>query len=357
MVDLQAIQDGAHGWAAGLARCGLAALAVPYGAAVALRDGTFAAGWREVTRLPVPVVSVGNLAAGGTGKTPLVLFLAQALTAAGRRPGILARGYRREPGERLNDEGRELEAVLGSAVPQEQRPDRAAAGRALLAAHPQVDLLLLDDGFQHRQLARDLDIVLLDAGRALGGERLLPRGRLREPPSALARADLVVGTHADRVTPARRLAFALEVARWTSAPVVLAGTRVVRVRGTADPDPAALFGLPVAIACGVAHPGGVRRTVEDLGAQVRWLEAFADHRAPPPEAFRALRRRASAAGARLLLVTRKDAMKLGPLCAEAGPVPVGILEIEVRILEGADVLDRALHAAGRAALAADGRPA
>ncbi|MGE0191025.1 MAG: tetraacyldisaccharide 4'-kinase [Planctomycetota bacterium] len=329
---------------------GLDLLGLPYRAAVAVRGQLYDAGWRETVRLPLPVISVGNLAAGGTGKTPLVIMLADELLRRGRRPGVVARGYRREPGETLNDEGREIAAALGDLVPQVQDADRVAAAHRLLAAHPRTDVLLLDDGFQHRRVRRDLDIVLLDGREPLARAHLLPRGRLREPPAALSRADLVVITRAEGLMPAARLERALEVARFTAAPLAFTATRVLRIEGLADTDPAALYGLPVALLSGIGAPGAFRATVEDLGAEVRWHVALGDHRPASAERLAALRQRARATGARALLVTRKDAMKLAPAGRAAGAVPVGVVVTAMDIVEGLDAwtaaVGRALGAVG-----------
>ena len=331
---------------------GLDLVGLPYRAAVAVRAQLYDAGWREAVRLPVPVISVGNLAAGGTGKTPLAIALADELLRRGRHPGVVARGYRREAGQMLNDEGREIAAALGDLVPQQQDPDRVAAARALLAAHPRTDVLVLDDGFQHRRVRRDLDIVLLDGTHPLAAAHLLPRGRLREPPAALARADLVVVTRAEGLDAQARLDRAMEIAHVTNAPIVFAATRVLRIDGLPDTHPAALYGLPVALLSGIGAPRAFRATVESLGADVRWHVAPGDHRTVSPERLEALRERARAAGARALLITRKDAMKLGPVLEAPGPVPVGVVVTAADVVEGADAwsaaIGRALGAVGRA---------
>lgn len=325
---------------------------LPYRAAVAMRAQLYDAGWRERVRLPVPVISVGNLAAGGTGKTPLVIALADELLRQGRHPGVVARGYRREPGQTLNDEGREIASALGDLVPQRQDADRVAAGRALLQAHPRTDVLLLDDGFQHRRVRRDLDIVLLDGTHPLAAAHLLPRGRLREPPTALARADLVVVTRAEGLAPPQRLDRAMEIARFTDAPIAFAATRVLRIEGLPDTHPATLYGLPVALLSGIGAPRAFRATVEGLGADVRWHVTTGDHRTVSPERWEALRERAHDVGARALLVTRKDAMKLGSALHAPGPVPIGVVVTATDVVEGMDAwsaaIGRALGSVGRA---------
>ncbi|MHC4129055.1 MAG: tetraacyldisaccharide 4'-kinase, partial [Planctomycetota bacterium] len=173
----------------------LGALAVPaswlYGLAVAVRNRRFAHGDR-VTAVGVPVVSVGNITAGGAGKTPTVTWMAAWLRAAGHNPAIAMRGYMARPDE-PGDEQQEHVARLPD-IHVVADPDRVGALRAFLPAHPDVDCVLLDDGFQHRHLHRDLDLVLIDATRDTMTDRLLPRGYLREPLSNLRRADAVVVT-------------------------------------------------------------------------------------------------------------------------------------------------------------------
>jgi len=158
---------------------------------VRLRRWLYRAGWLKSARLPVPVVVIGNIFIGGTGKTPLAIWLAQQLRAAGYRPGVVSRGYGAKlDGPRLVDANANPEEVGDEPVliarhahcPMAVGRDRAAAGRALLVAHPEVNVVLLDDGLQHYALARDLEIMLFD-GRGVGNGWMLPAGPLREPPS------------------------------------------------------------------------------------------------------------------------------------------------------------------------------
>lgn len=164
-----------------------------YGAAITWRNRRFDLG-RNVERIDRPVISVGNITTGGTGKTPVVRHIAELLRAGGHHPVIAMRGYG-AVGDQPADEQLEYEHEL-PAVPVLAQPDRAAALRAYLPDHPHIDCVLLDDGFQHRRLHRDLDIVLIDATRRTFNDRLLPAGHLREPPANLARADAVIITRA-----------------------------------------------------------------------------------------------------------------------------------------------------------------
>jgi tetraacyldisaccharide 4'-kinase len=337
---LREIQDGGGGVGGALARAGLSALALAYGAAVATRSLAYALGLARPRRLPRPVVSVGNLTAGGTGKTPFTAWLARRLRAAGRRPGILSRGYGpRPPGSDLSDEGTLLRDLLGPDVPQVEDADRVRGGARLLEIRPDTDVLLLDDGFQHRRVARDLDVVLLDATDAFGGGRLLPRGRLREPLSALRRAHVVVLTRTERVDGAslegllgraRALAPAAGTAVARTVPVGL-----VDASGTSRPVDA-LRGARVALWAGIGNPAAFQAVVSDLGAAVVSTRFLADHHRPASDEPARIDALARAAGADLVVVTRKDLVKLRAL--PGLPPSVVALDVETEVVSGAEDL-------------------
>src|SRR5216684_6997544 len=169
-------------------------LSLLYGAFVRLRFWLYAKGVLKQKRLKTPVVSVGNLTVGGTGKTPMVIWLAEQFLAEGKRVAILSRGYRGTNG--TSDEIELMKFRLQGRVSFGVGKNRFAEGRRL-ESQQSIDVFLLDDGFQHLQLARDLDILLMDASRPLAGETLLPAGRLREPLAAMSRANLIVFTRAE----------------------------------------------------------------------------------------------------------------------------------------------------------------
>lgn len=327
-------------------RAALRPLSWGYAGAVKLRSWVYDTGLRPVHALSVPVLCVGNLVAGGTGKTPFVAWLALGLRERGRRPGILARGYggAGRPGETLNDEGLVLRHILGPGVPQHQEPDRVRGGRRLLADHPEVDVVLLDDGFQHRRLRRDLDIVLLDATAPFGGGAHLPYGRLRESPAALARAGAVVITRSELLSPAEIQNLRARLKGLTQAPVACARTHAVAWSGSFGERPAdALHGQGVFLCSGIGNPHALERFVQTLGVQVRHHLRLADHRAVRPEALAALAAQARAAGAATLLLTRKDAVKYQRL-----PDGVSVLDVQTRLVEGEDALwERILGALAR----------
>jgi tetraacyldisaccharide 4'-kinase len=321
---------------AALARLGLGLLAVPYRLVVALRNRLYGWGLKRTHRASCPVVCVGNITAGGTGKTPMVEWIADQLVRRGRKPAILSRGYgaRRGP----NDEALLLAERLPD-VPHLQHPDRVMSARAAVAQHG-ADFLLLDDGFQHRRLARDVDVVLLDATNPFGFGHLLPRGLLREPVSALRRADMILLTRCGLVTDdaLHRLRARVE----SLAPEVAVGEVVeepfsVVALHTGDEAPVASIGGVSAMAfCGIGNPAAFFRLLESLGVRLVATRVFPDHYGYGVADLEAVADAARAAGASCLLTTHKDAVKLAAL--PPATLPVRVLHIRARIRRGEQAL-------------------
>jgi tetraacyldisaccharide 4'-kinase len=345
---LAVISGERRGAVASAERGGLAVLAALYRAGLAAHNLRLRLPG-AVRRAPCPVVSVGNLTVGGTGKTPMVAHLARLATSLSLRPLIVSRGYGAAGGG-PNEEARELE-TLSPGVPHVQSPDRLGAIRRWTADHP-CDLVILDDGFQHRRLARDLDIVLVDALHPFGlgpsdFGRLLPRGILREPLSALARADLAILTRADHSSDLGHLTDLL-------ACYLRPGTSILTARhrptGLRMPDGSRreadwLRGQDVAAACGIGNPDAFRWTLLQLGARVRRFEVFPDHYAYTRADLDRLIQAARAADAKMLVTTGKDFVKWRPLIAESPPpMDVAALEVTFQILEGEDMLRRRIAA-------------
>ena len=267
------IRGDRRGPLAALARLGLSAARMPYGLGVAARNRAFDRGWKTVHRASVPVVSVGNLSLGGTGKTPCVEHVARFYRGLGVRVAILSRGYGAAAGR--NDEAMVLEDNLPD-VPHLQGADRAAL--AVTAVEElEAELLVLDDGFQHRRLHRDLDIVLLDATRPPARDRLFPRGTLREPLGSLRRAGVVMLTRCDQAEGVTELKRSLE-ARFPGTPVVLAEHRpTALLHGDGEEPLDRLRGRAVGGFCGLGNPEAFRRTLESLGAAVAAFRTYPDH--------------------------------------------------------------------------------
>ncbi len=327
-----------------LLRGGLWLASLPYGLAVRLRNGMYERGWKERHKAPVPVVSVGNLTVGGTGKTPCVEHVARFYRGRGLRVAVLSRGYGAGGGR--NDEAMVLEENLPD-VPHLQGPDRAALATAAVE-ELESEVLVLDDGFQHRRLSRDLDLVLIDATNPWGHGHLLPRGLLREPPSSLRRAGAVVLTRCDQVgraergglrTVVGRLAPGVPIAETTHRPVALGnGAR------TADLD--TLRGRPVAAFCGIGNPEAFRRTLTDVGAEVVAFRTFPDHhpyaRADVDDLRAWARQQATDC---VVVTTQKDLVKLR--LSDLGGRELWALRVALHVEVGQNEFDRKLEEAIR----------
>lgn len=330
-----------RGLGAALQRGGLRLASVPYGLAVRLRNRLYDRGWKRGHRMPIPVVSVGNLTLGGTGKTPCVEYVARFYRQQGRRVAILSRGYGSTGG--ANDEALVLEENLDD-VPHLQGPDRVALARAAVE-ELESEVLVLDDGFQHRRLARDLDLVLLDATRPWGHGYLFPRGLLREPPSTLRRAGVVLLTRCDQATAAKIEHLRQAVARLApDVPVVEAVHRPTALVNSdrAEAPLEQLAGRPVAAFCGIGNPGAFRRTLEDLGARPDAFRTFSDHHPytrADVEELSAWARRQPADGA--IVTTQKDLVKLR--LSRLGGRELWALRVRLHVETGQDVLDRKLE--------------
>lgn len=331
-----------------------------YRLALRKRARRFASGRLARTRAAVPVISVGNLAVGGAGKTPIVLHLAERLLQRGRRVAILSLGYgRKERAPRRVGPDDDAAAAGDEPLLLARRcPEaRVYVGRrrdllAERAVEEGAEILLLDDGFQYLALERDLDLVVLDGGSPLGNGRLLPRGPLREAPAALARADLcwlskVDEGGGDSVEAAARLAHAQ-----TGAWPIRSRYRVAGLFRADLKSPVGAHegrGAPVFLFAGLARPTSFTKSVASLGLEIAGQVNFADHRHFTRRELGALFRAAEQAGARHLICTEKDAVRL-PASLRRDP-RLWVLRIEVEILEGEDRLEAALDrlAARRAA--------
>ena len=272
------IRGERRGPLAALARAGLRVASWPYGVGVWWRNRAFDRGRRTVHRAPVPVICVGNLTTGGTGKTPCVEWVARYFRERDVRVALISRGYGGEAGR--NDEAMVLEENLPD-VPHLQDPDRVAAAERAVE-ELESELLVLDDGFQHRRLHRDLDVVLIDATCPPTRDRLFPRGTLREPASGLRRAGAVLLTRCDQVPAGAVEAIRGWLAsRWPQTPVAATEHKpvaLVGADGVSEPV-TALAGKPVGAFCGIGNPAAFRHTLEALGATVAAFRAFPDHHA------------------------------------------------------------------------------
>jgi len=305
-------------------------LALLYSLISRLRAMFYARGIFSNRKLPGTVISVGNLTAGGTGKTPLVLWIAERLAGEGNHAAILTRGYRGTSGSNSkvgadtqglpqSDEVALLRERLAGRVQLGVGADRYKNGEAL--ARHGVNWFVLDDGFQHLKLARDVDVVLLDATDPFGGGATLPSGRLREPVSALRRADIVVIT---RSVQAPAPAIEAMVRRHSECPIFYSTTQLVSVLRVPRLDvalPQADWPLARFLAfCGIGNPPAFFQDLRSWGFQVAAERSFADHHVYNAREAAELESAAAACGADALLCTEKDVWNLRQVQFAALPV-------------------------------------
>jgi tetraacyldisaccharide 4'-kinase len=319
-------------WTATLARWSLACASIPYALATDLRNSAYHNGVLKTRGVQAPVISVGNITTGGTGKTPTVAWLVNWLCAAGLRPAIVSRGYRSLPGME-NDEKLLLDKLC-SGVPHLQQPDRwQSAERAIREL--QADIIVLDDGFQHRRLHRDLDIVLIDALNPWGYGWLLPRGLLRERRSHLQRADVLLITRCELASNDQLQELKQQISRWTPAPVLRTAFQPREfVNWSGERQALVEVAEKRAFAfCGIGNPDAFRRTLTSLAAAVPEdrLMVFPDHHHYRLGDLHRIGSRARRAQAEILLTTQKDLVKVQR--DQIQDLPVWALEIGLTFLD------------------------
>jgi tetraacyldisaccharide 4'-kinase len=316
-----------------LARLALWPASVLYGRVTRWRVEAYRRGWLRTVRLPVPVVSVGNLTVGGTGKTPLVAAIATMLEASGRRVAIVSRGYGRSGGEvrvvSLGDgsgprlgarEAGDEPLLLAESLPRcvvVVGADRAEAGRVAIESGG-ADVIVADDAFQHLRLERTLNLLAVDATNPFAAGWLLPAGGLREPVAAARRADAVIVTRCDRIGETINLEAQLRRLR-PGLPFFHAITRPLLLRGPggASAPLEAIAGQKVAAFSGIARPRFLVQDLERAGARVVAFLPFEDHHWYRDGDLETIARRAREAGAERLITTHKDLVRLAPAQREA----------------------------------------
>lgn len=308
-------------------RTGLYWVAGLYALITQVRRWCYRHDWLVTTRLPCPIISVGNLTVGGTGKTPFVIFLAQRLVAKGRRVAILSRGYKRTshaPHVLVSDgvhiladssESGDEPFLMAQRCPQTVvavGANRVALGRWVLERHP-VDCMILDDGFQHLALHRDVDLVLLDATDAVGLDALLPAGRLREPLHELDRASAVVITRADSrydVDAIRSRLRGMPCCSDDAIEVVFRPESFIAIGSEASQAIEWGKGKRAWLVSGVGNSLSFRRSAESVGVEVVGETIFEDHHRYSPGEIGEVRNKVRGSGSDIVLTTEKDGGKL-----------------------------------------------
>jgi len=328
---LSLMKDERGGFPAVVVKGVLRFLSWIYTAAVKIVDWAYRSGLRKEHKIAVPVVSVGNITLGGTGKTPFTVFLADHFLAVGRKPAVLARGYG-------GDESRMLRNELPDA-PVFEGQDRVRNAR--LAVSDGRDILILDDGFQHRRIGRDLNILMLDATAMFGNGSMFPRGILREPVSSLKRADIFVLAKTDRIDTGRMRDIVRELERLKPGkPVILTRHRasfLSDVTGAAYSTDS-LRGKKVVLLSGIVDPDYFAFLVEKEGAVIVARCDHADHHRYTQLDIDRIRVQCIKKNAEAIVVTGKDHVKLKELDISSIEDKLFILNIVIDIVEGKERL-------------------
>jgi tetraacyldisaccharide 4'-kinase len=360
------------------------ALQVPswsYASIMSLRNLAYSRRWLQVHQVSVPVISLGNITTGGTGKTPLAAWLANWLVSQGHKPGLLSRGYRAisqgshaesvakvhqstilnisQPANDLpilnrssdahgpavpgcNDEKLVLDRLC-PRVPHLQQRDRVTSARRLIVQFG-CDVLLLDDGFQHRRLYRDLDLVLVDALKPWGYGHVLPRGLLRESMSGLRRADLILITRADQCSEEQiqSLRHKLHRIRGSEDCVEVAFKPTQLVNVNWQPQTlSSVAGKKAFAFCGIGNPEGFRKTLGSLGVSCDLIQRFPDHHHYQADELVKLAQKAREHSVDVVFTTQKDIVKISADTWH-GP-PLFAVEIGVEFIDGRELLESLLR--------------
>lgn len=336
-------------------------------ASVGLGVGTYCrmmaynVGVMKQRKFPVPVVSIGNITVGGTGKTPITIDLAQRLIAEGHKVGILSRGYKRQSKERtvVVSDGKQLLSTCAEAGDEPYLMAQTLRRAVVIVGSKRVDsaqiavedygcdVLLLDDGFQHFAIARDTDIVLTDYNDELENDHLLPAGRLREPLTALSRADWIVITKVPEKPDLNHLnRIRSLIARHNPTAIVSSCRMVSRsLSPFGCPDitlgPSTLKGTQVLQLSGIARPGAFKNQLESMGAVVVDEKSFGDHHWYSEKDIEQVRASMQASGAEMIITTEKDSVKINSAWLQ--DLPVAVLQQRVEWLGPIPLLDKAPH--------------
>lgn len=316
-------EDGSSRYAP--ARAILYTVSFIYRLIISLRNRLYDQKFFQEIKLPCPVISVGNITVGGTGKTPCVIWLARMLQEQGFKPAILSRGYGGKSKKPVNiiSNGKKILASSSEAgdepyliarslkkIPVITGPKRVLTGRAAIAEFG-ANVLICDDAFQHRQIFRDINLVLLDSRKPLGNDHLLPRGELREPVSALKRADAFIMT---RTGEAQKPNLNLDkLSGLPEIPVFRSSHRPVDVVSgdySRRLSLAGLNGKKVYAFAGIARPESFKKTIEMAGAQILSFDSFSDHHCYAASELENIRHNFLKTNADFLITTEKDGMRL-----------------------------------------------
>ncbi|MHC4619456.1 MAG: tetraacyldisaccharide 4'-kinase [Planctomycetota bacterium] len=327
------ISGQAVGIAPALLRCLLTVASWFYLGCVVLRNLLYSSRWLKTHRVNAVVISIGNITAGGTGKTPLVIWLCNLLRQKGARCAILTRGYKTT--QNYIDEP----TIIAGNCPDAKliiNPDRVAAARQAIGEFG-ATVLIMDDGFQHRRLHRDLNIVTIDATSPFGWGKLLPAGLLREPVTALKRAHAAVITRCDQVMDSALTEIEEKLQHINPDMIIARSTHTpVSARGAQNRE----FGLDefknrkVFAFCGIANPDAFLNTLKALGAHVVGSRIYNDHHHYAQNDILHIHHQAGRLRAQLVLSTEKDWVKIAHFLPAETDIPFAYLAIQLGFVEG-----------------------
>jgi tetraacyldisaccharide 4'-kinase len=367
------ISGQSSGFGASILRFLLGIAAIGYSFVVRLRNFLYSKGWLKVHHVDVAVICVGNITVGGTGKTPLVVWLCNLITQNPKlktqncKCAILTRGYKARAQE--NADFKDEIAILAESCPEAEvivNPDRVAGAAEAIEKYA-AKVLIMDDGFQHRRLARDLDIVTIDATQPFGYGKMLPDGLLREPVSSLNRAGAAVITRCDQVTEVhlceleqklRAINPGMIIARSIHAAVsvkypepsvipakagIQKGSKKMDYCSCRNDNIEQLKGKKVFAFCGIGNPDAFLNTIKNLGAELTGSKIYDDHYHYTDACLTEISEQAEELGADLILTTQKDWTKVisNPefqISESKSPLPFAYLAIEIKFLAGEDKL-------------------
>ncbi len=283
-------------------------------------------------RPPCPVVSVGNITCGGTGKTPMVHHLARWFAKHNLRVAILARGY-----GKIDDEGMELD------LPEVRRfaePNRKRLAKQVVSSY-KPDVIILDDGFQHFAIDRNLDVVLVDAMNPFSNNSLIPAGLLRESKGALSRADIIAVTHADQVTKETLSSLKNELSLYNK-PIILCGHSPVSLYGIQDGRDVRFETVKNSQSlafCSIGNPDSFKKTLEFMGIGIAKFISYPDHHVFSPDEISAINTQSKEFMVDFLVTTEKDALKLKPKDFD---LKLYVLRVQMKVAEGEGIVDTKL---------------
>lgn len=348
------VSGRARGVGASLARSALQVAEYPYSAAMQLRNWRYDHAHLPAVRVSAPVISVGNITLGGTGKTPMVEWLVRWFGARGLRPAVVSRGYSAKAGT-PNDEALELARKL-PGVPHVLDRDRVRGAERAIRAHG-AEVIVLDDAFQHRRIARDLDLVLVDALEPFGYGHVFPRGTLRESLEGWRRAHVIGLSRADAIEPDARAHIREAVRQYAPAAVwieLVHAPHCLRNSAGTEQPVSTLTGKRVAAFCGIGNPQGFLYVLKRAGMDVLELRELPDHFAYPPAALQQLAAWLERMNVDAAVCTSKDLVKINAM--QLGSKPLWALQIGLEIVSGQSDFEAMLAPLASRALTASSSP-